>query len=348
MVFALTVEAATLQVEPRSATARVHALEATDLQAAPSIRESLIEASLLDSDDAEAITDAAIARLAATGADAPTGQAKKRLWLLLANDRFAGVHGPITRQDVAEQLAVAYAEGDDELRVNVGQQLWRLEQSLRAPLASAMRAALPTEDDYLTVKSAIDRLSQADELSGPALQYVEGIAQDLENAHPAIHEEIFMQIQSDPLIVLPSGKGARLQTSAITAVMGSKPDLATAVQYAQSRPDDNPHVAEAMYRALGRYYEQDYSGDHPADTTGKDSTAQERAAWIAEYTRRFCFDVSANHRKEISLNVYLQLLSTYPDSQQAVCEAFDHIIASLDETSREYQSAVEYRVGMCD
>lgn len=346
MLIAMTVEAAVPQVDPRSATARVHALEATDLQAAPSIRESLIEVSLLDPDEAEAITDAVMVRLTATGANVPTAQARKRLWLLLANHRFGGIHGPIARQDVAEQLAAAYAEGDHELRVNVGQQLWRIEQPLRAPLASAMRAALPTEDDYLTVSSAIGALFQTDELSGPALQYVEGIAQDLTNAHPDLHDKIFNQYE--PLIGWPSEDGERLQTTALAAVMGSKPDLATAVQYAQSRPDDNPHVAEAMYRALNRYHDEDYPGDHPADNTGKDSTTQERAAWITEYTRRFCFDVSAPHRKKTALRAYIYMLHTYPDSQDALCDAFDHIIASLDQASREYQSAIEYRDGMCD
>ena len=346
MAFALAVQVAAAQVDPRSAQARVHALEASDLQAVPSLRESLIEVSLRDPVAAEAITDAAIARLTATGDDAPTAQARKRLWLLLANHRFREVHGPITRQDVAEQLAMAYAEGDDELRVNVGQQLWRIAHPLRAPLASAIRAALPTEDTYLTASSAIGALFETDELSGPALQYVEGIAQDLANAHPDLHDQIFQKYE--PFIGWPSENGGRLQTTALAAVMGSKPNLAAVVQYAQSRADDSPHVAEAMYRVLSHYHDQDYPGEHPGDRTGKESTPQERAAWIAEYTKRFCLDVSADHRKATSMRAYLHLFYTYPDTHQALCDAVDQIIASLDDEFNGYELAIKWRDEMCE
>lgn len=308
---------------------RVHALEAADLASVPDL-----ETRLLRLDDPDPVLGVMLIRLTESGPNTPTAEARNRLWRLLAHPAFLAPSEPISSHVIADQFAAAYTEGDRQTRVLVAQQIGRLNPGLRGPLASAMRAGLASLDDAGEAIAVIAGLGSTGELDGAALAYAETIAQDPTQSHTGLHAQIFHQHGPSSGMLTDTGTGLRI--SALAAVMRSKPDLDAARVYARSFPDDDPCVADAMRQSLGR------------SPTFDAAIVSERAAWIGEYTRRFVLDASTAHRRKFSLNTYLQLLNTYDDTSDAVCDAFDQIFALFGEDIPDFEYAAQLRTHLCD
>lgn len=312
-----------------SAASLVHALET----AAPTDLGPIHEL-LVPSQNPAAVRHALLARLNAAD-NQPTLEARNRFWRVLTDRRFDTQSPKITDPAVVDQFAAAITLGDVSTRVQVAQEVRRIDPPLRRRLAEPLRVALMTEEHAQALGVIIRAASIADALSGPALAYAERIAQDLSNAPIDMHAELFFKDEHGEPTTLPTARGISLRTTAITAVMRSKPTVLEAVQYARSFPDTDAAVAPAMFPALG---------DNPSVA---DAPATHIDAWITEYTRRFCLDANKNFRKKWAMSPYLFIYEQYPDSRAAFCAAIDHIIATLNDDFRGYQAAVAMR-GFCN
>lgn len=299
-------------------TSLIHALEVAD-------KTTSIETHLL-SGDAEDVVDAILLRLGDTTSTAPTNQAKNRLWRMLAQTGTGEGRIVIIRQDQANELADAYANGDVQTRLAVVQRMHLVDAPVRNALVSTVRSSVPTEDDALVLVGAVDALSALNELSGVSLTYAMSLAADLSVAAAALHDQIFYQ--SGPAMGQANQRGMSLRTSSLTAALRSRPNLSDAITLASSFPDDDECVATALYRACAF---------NPALET---SSQSQRSTWIAEYTRRFCLPAGSAHREKYSVAFYLYMKDEFADSGDSLCDAYSEILSSLNSASFRGYSAI--------
>lgn len=246
-----------------------------------------------------------ISRLETSGEDAPSEEAKRRLWKALAmlpNDR---ADNTIANPARVAAMTQALIEGPWEIQLFIINHYGRIAPEHRDAPAAVLNDLIVTSPRLDIVASAIQDLGLTRRLSPARLAVARQLMSLDYSGNPGLETTMQTPGLSD---WEGAGDPEMLQTSALLAVLSTYDDPSAAAMYVNSLPDEWPNVARVMAQITTMRYLLD------------DASQDGSEAWVDEYLRRLCLPSTQTFRSDGAYLHLVSMLEVYPNLKPTICQ----------------------------